>query len=129
MTGEGAGGRAARSPAKRNMAARMAALSPPEPPAAEPEPEPSPRPRRRTRAATGARGQAAGQMPREQVRPGAFYDARLSITTTYAQVQALRAARLTDGIQATARLRAMISLWEDDPAYRERVNRLAERWQ
>jgi hypothetical protein len=117
------------SPARRDMAARMAALSAPEPAPAAPEPEPDRRPRRQRAARSGPRRRAAGRMPAEQVKPGAFYDCRLSITTTPAQVQALRAARLADGIQATARLRAMIDLWERDPKIRERIDKIARDWQ
>jgi hypothetical protein len=68
-------------------------------------------------------------MPAEQPRPPAHYGARLSITTTAAQVRALRAARLDDGIEATARIRAMIAAWQDDPELRARIDADARHWQ
>jgi hypothetical protein len=37
----------------------------------------------------------------------------------------LEAARLDDGIEVTARLRAMITLWQEDPQLRVRVDELA----
>jgi hypothetical protein len=39
--------------------------------------------------------------------------------------RALKEARIGDGIQATARIRAMIGLWMDDEKIRARVDRLA----
>lgn len=34
-------------------------------------------------------------------------------------------ARLDDGIEVTTRLRAMITLWQDDPKLRARIDKLA----
>ena len=38
----------------------------------------------------------------------------------------LDAARLDDGIEVTARLRAMIQLWQSDPELRDRIDDLAK---
>lgn len=37
----------------------------------------------------------------------------------------LELASLDDGIEVTARLRAMITLWQEDPKVRARVDKLA----
>ena len=37
----------------------------------------------------------------------------------------LELARLDDGIEVTARLRAMITLWQEDPKLRARVDKRA----
>jgi hypothetical protein len=64
-------------------------------------------------------------MPAEQGRPRAFYSARISHTTTPDQKRALDLARVEDGIEATARLRAMTQLWMEDERLRARVDKLA----
>lgn len=150
---------AARASATRDIAARMAALTqradtparrqPTRRPAraaepdtgaqpagpAEPASQPpaassaASRPRARDAGREPRRGRAGATMPAEQPRPAAFYGERLSITTTAAQIKALRAARLDDGIEVTARIRAMIALWQDDPKLRARVDRAAADWQ
>lgn len=109
-----------------DLAARIGALGQAKP---APAPERPAAPRKPPAARTGSRKRQPEPAPAEQDAPAAFYSERLSITTTAAQVQALRAARLADGIQATARLRAMIAAWQDDPKLRERINRLARDWQ
>lgn len=120
-----------------DLAARLGALPQAKPATAAPTPadpgrQPSaasPRATRPARGVTGTRGKGRAGPPAEQDKPAAFYSERLSITTTAAQIQALRAARLADGIQATARLRAMIALWQDDPKIQARVDKLAGDWQ
>jgi hypothetical protein len=64
-------------------------------------------------------------MPAEQARPAALYSARISHTTTPEQKRALDMARVDDGIEATARLRAMTQLWIEDERLRARVDKLA----
>jgi hypothetical protein len=113
----------------RDLAARLAAQA-----ASLPQPEPpaspsGPRARRKRSGAPTAAGEThPAPMPREQSRPSSFYGERLSITTTEDQIRALRAARLADGIQATARIRAMIAIWQEDPRIRERIDRVARNW-
>jgi len=85
---------------------------------------------RRTPAKPDTRISAA---PAEAERKDVAYPERLSITTTAAQIKALRMARAADGIQATARLRALIAAWMDDSPegrkLRERIDRAAQDWQ
>jgi hypothetical protein len=64
-------------------------------------------------------------MPAEQPKPPAAYSARISLTTTPEMKRDLDMARVEDGVEATARIRAMISLWQDDPRLRARVDKLA----
>lgn len=56
---------------------------------------------------------------------GRRWAARASLTLTAEQKQALDIARALDGIPDTARIRAMISLWQDDERIRARVDKLA----
>jgi hypothetical protein len=88
-----------------DLAARMAALGA-RPPAATPAQEP---------------------MPAEQGRPAA-YSSRLHITVTPEQARALAQARVDDGIEVTARLRAMVALWQEDERLRKRIDKLARSW-
>lgn len=53
------------------------------------------------------------------------YTARMDLTVTPAMKRALAQARLDDGTEATARIRAMIDLWQHDGALRVRVNQRA----
>ena len=91
---------------------------------------PAKRQRERTAAKPDARLSAAQA---EAEAKDVAYPERLSITTTAAQIKALRMARADDGIQATARLRALIAAWMEDSAegaeLRERINRAARDWQ
>ena len=68
---------------------------------------------------------AAGPMPAEQAT-AKRWDARASLTLTAEMKRALDMARAIDGIPDTARIRAMISLWQDDERLRARVNKLAK---
>jgi hypothetical protein len=90
---------------------------PPDSPASTPPAAASPAPAARTAPAQTAPAAAASP-----------YRERISITLTIGQIQALRIARAQDGIQATARIRAMIGLWQDDPELRDRIDRLARDW-
>jgi hypothetical protein len=58
---------------------------------------------------------------------GAKYPARLPLMTSTDQKRALELARVEDGITATARVRAMITLWQEDDRIRRRVDRLAKK--
>ncbi|WP_432017693.1 hypothetical protein [Streptomyces hydrogenans] len=68
-------------------------------------------------------------MPAEQEAPRALYSARITFTTTEQQRRALEEAKLDDRIDKTARLRAMVALWEQDERLRKRVDRLARTMQ
>lgn len=59
------------------------------------------------------------------IQPTAKYTARINLTTTPEQLTDLRVASATDRIEVTARLRAMITLWETDERHRKRVDKLA----
>lgn len=59
------------------------------------------------------------------VAPGEKWSARISMTASREMKRQLELARLDDGIEVTARLRAMIQLWQDDPQLRGRVDELA----
>ena len=89
-----------------DLAARMAALGAQSPAQRPPAPEP---------------------MPAEQTRPAA-YSARIHLTTTREQTRALAQARVDDGIEVTARVRAMIALWMEDERLRRRIDKLAKSW-
>jgi hypothetical protein len=91
----------------------------PQAPAAEPEPpEPEslvtevPRPGRR-----------ATPQPAEPKEP--TWDARMSLTLRRDMKRALDIARADDGIEGTARIRAMIALWQQDDRLRRRIDREA----
>lgn len=124
-----------------DMAARMAlviaaesettsepeqAPEPEAPKAAEPKPAKAARPA----APAGApkRGRQAAPMAAEQPK-GQRWPARVPFTTNADQDRALKTARLEDGIQATARLRAMVALWMEDERIRARVDKLARTFQ
>lgn len=98
---------AARKDNSVDLAARMAALGA-RPPTATTPPAPEP-------------------MPAEQGRPAA-YSSRLHITVTPEQARALAQARVDDGIEVTARLRAMVALWQEDERLRKRIDRVAKHW-
>ncbi len=66
-------------------------------------------------------------MPAEQPKPAA-YSSRINLTTTPEQNRALDLARVEDGIDKTARLRAMIALWQQDERLRRRIDKLAQSW-
>lgn len=66
-------------------------------------------------------------MPGEQPTPMA-YPIRLSLTTTAEQNRALDMARVEDGVDKTARIRAMIALWQQDEKIRRRVDKAARSW-
>ena len=114
---------AAQKPVSASLGARLGALSS----VPDPQPQRPARPAQPRPAAEDKRLTAAP--PPAEAEAGAAYSARLSITTTPAQVTQLRQGRLDDGIQATARIRAMIHLWHTDPEIAQRVNQAARDWQ
>jgi hypothetical protein len=63
-------------------------------------------------------------LPAEQPK-AEKWPARISMTASREMKRNLEAARLDDGIEVTARLRAMITLWQEDPQLRARVDELA----
>jgi hypothetical protein len=65
-----------------------------------------------------------GHMPAEQPKPDKW-PARISMTASPEMKRDLEVARLADGIEVTARLRALITLWQEDPKLRARVGKLA----
>jgi hypothetical protein len=64
-------------------------------------------------------------MPAQQDQP-VKWAARISMTASPEMKRDLELARLDDGIEVTARLRAMIALWQEDPKLRARVDKMAK---
>lgn len=65
--------------------------------------------------------QAAPAAAPEAAKPA--WDARMSLTLSRDMKRALDIARAEDGIEGTARIRAMIALWEKDERLRRRIDR------
>jgi hypothetical protein len=63
--------------------------------------------------------------PRHLPPATAAWTTRISMTASRDMKRQLEEARLDDGIEVTARLRAMIALWQSDPQLRGRVDDLA----
>lgn len=107
---------------------RMAALGATATPAKE---KPTPRSQRRP-ATTDAPSQkpstrkSAVMAPEQTKTP--TYSARIELTTTPEQNHALEEARIKDRISKTARIRALIALYQEDERLRRRVDRLALKW-
>lgn len=72
------------------------------------------------------RGRTARREEPEERTPA--WDARMSLTLTKAQKKALDMARVDDGLEGTARIRAMIALWESDEKLRRRIDKLAREY-
>ncbi|MFE9484627.1 hypothetical protein ACFYNM_39365 [Streptomyces spororaveus] len=83
------------------------------------------RPARKTAAAGPPARRTAP--PAEQERT-TFYSARINLTTTEAQKKMLKLAAVEDGIDTTARIRAMIAAYEEDERLRKRIDKLAQHW-
>jgi hypothetical protein len=49
----------------------------------------------------------------------------MSLTLSTAMKKALESARVEDSIEGTARIRAMIALWQSDERLRKRIDRKA----
>lgn len=92
------------------------------PPAAE-EPAPGPIGKEEPPEET-----APARRPRKNLGPppGTKFDARMSLTLSPDQKRALDLARVDDGVEGTARIRAMIALWEGDERVRRRIDLLAK---
>lgn len=65
-------------------------------------------------------------MPAEQEKP-VIYDEQINLTVAKEQKRVLQIAKIGHGIDATARIRAMISLWESDEKLRSKTDREARR--
>jgi hypothetical protein len=63
--------------------------------------------------------------PREEEPRSQAWDARMSLTLSKEMKRALDVARVDDGLEGTARIRAMITLWQEDARLRRRVDKLA----
>jgi hypothetical protein len=85
-----------------------------------PRPAPAPAPEEPAAAVPEPETEA-----QDQARPETW-DARMSMTLSKEMKRALDLARADDGIEGTARLRAMIRLWQQDERHRRRVDRLAK---
>lgn len=68
---------------------------------------------------------AAGPPPEDQARPAKTWPIRIPLNVDDGMRRALEQARVDDRIETTARIRAMIWLWQADEAFRARVNELA----
>jgi hypothetical protein len=88
---------------------------------------------RRPSSVSNLRAAAASQAPLEATaapppddRPrAAAWPVRVPLNVDEGMRRALEEARVEDRIETTARIRAMIHLWQSDAAFRERVNELA----
>lgn len=67
---------------------------------------------------------ASRPMPAEQAKPEKF-PARISMKVTPDMKRDLELARIDDGVEVTVRLRAMITLWQEDPKLRARIDKQA----
>jgi hypothetical protein len=80
----------------------------------------------RTTAARTRTKTAVEQMPAEQDKPPSVWDARINLTLSREMKKALDLARAEDGLELTARIRAMITLWQEDERLARKVNDLAK---
>jgi hypothetical protein len=103
-----------------DLSNRFAALAAPAPEV--PEEEPPARPARQPRAVSAVT--AAPPMAAEQSRPK-DWPVRIPLNVDEEMRRALEEARLDDRIETTARIRAMIQLWQEDDRLRARVNKRA----
>jgi hypothetical protein len=103
------------------VAAQMAGLAKAAPAITEPAEQAPPRERKQA----APRDRAAAPMPAETQKTG-IYSKRIPLMTTPEMHRALVQARTDDGIEATARIRAMITLWQSDDRLRARVDKLAK---
>jgi len=89
--------------------------APVQPPAGQPEVGREQRPRR------AARPRQEEEAPRTPA-----WDARMSLTLSKEMKRALDVARVDDGVEGTVRIRAMITLWQEDERLRRRIDKLAK---
>jgi hypothetical protein len=87
---------------------------------AEPEPEPERKPASRAR-----RQPQRDPIPPPQQDKDAQFPKRLNLPLPEDMMKDLQRARLEDGTEATARIRAMIWYWQEDERFRARVDRKA----
>jgi hypothetical protein len=114
--------------AQAGLTNAFAALAQTPPAAAPASPARAPRRPRAPRTAVSSAPPASpppAAMPATQTRPPTW-DARLSLTLSQEMKRALDLAKVEDGIEGTARIRAMITLWQDDERLRHRIDRLAK---
>jgi|SRR5579875_1174083 len=115
--------RARQAPAQPKTAPRGRSAKASSAPAASAPRERATSRRTATQAPTRAR---VAPMPAEtDGKAKATYPVRVPMQTNADQKRALEQARVDDGIQATARLRAMVALWMTDDRVRARVDKLA----
>jgi hypothetical protein len=90
-----------------------------------PEPEPESPPARQSRAAAMVRDN--GPAPAEQTGGPRWggRGAQINLTVDREIKRALGQAQFDDGIETTARIRAMIAFWMEDPRFAARVNKRA----
>lgn len=67
---------------------------------------------------------SAAPMPADRPR-AKEWPVRIPLNVDDEMRRALEQARVDDRIETTARIRAMIHLWQEDQAFRDRVNELA----
>jgi hypothetical protein len=80
----------------------------------------------RAAAAAPAPLAAGPPPPEEQPRPAKKkYPERIPLNVDDEMRRALEQARVNDRVETTARIRAMIHLWQEDETFRARVNELA----
>lgn len=138
---------AAKQSTKDALAARMALLGAGTPAAVLEEDkaqQQATRPARKTATAkpagTAAKKTAAAPQPRKAAEPRSepeampaeqdkpiMYSDRINLTVTPEQKRALALAKVDDGIDGTARIRAMITMWQDDEKLRAKIDREARR--
>jgi hypothetical protein len=104
---------------------RFAALAATPAPAVQPgdDDQGAAAPARQPRAVAAVR--AAGPMPAAQGTPKRW-PVRIPLNADEEMRRALEEARLEDRIDTTARIRAMIQLWQEDDRLRARVNKRAK---
>jgi hypothetical protein len=90
-----------------------------------PAPPAARRPRARAASLSAPAETRPVAMPAEQEHPPAW-DARMSLTLSKEMKRALDVARADDGVEGTARIRAMITLWQEDDRLRRRIDKLAK---
>lgn len=74
---------------------------------------------------TSHASEVVAPMAAEQGRPDKW-PARISMKASPQMKRDLELARLDDGIEMTARIRAMITLWQSDKRIRGQVDKLAK---
>jgi hypothetical protein len=115
----------AKKPVIDLSAAIGAEMAEPEEPQARPRPVPVPVPAREP-ATPREPAARRGSRRRVQEPEPARWDARMSLTLSKEMKRDLDVARADDGVEGTARIRAMITLWQEDERLRRRIDKLAK---